>query len=51
MITYLLADFRNVLQYSKAAFAAFSISAICCLYLFCGTAIVMWLSTNKEITA
>ncbi|MFX4313286.1 hypothetical protein F3J30_10915 [Enterobacter sp. Tr-810] len=39
------------MQYLKAAFAAFSISAICCLYLFCGAAIVTWLSTNKEITA
>ncbi|RSB31999.1 hypothetical protein EGK68_07605 [Enterobacter cloacae] len=39
------------MQNLKAAFAAFSISAISCLSLFLLTAIVTWLSTNKEITA
>ncbi|MBM3069691.1 hypothetical protein GF617_00450 [Lelliottia sp. RWM.1] len=39
------------MQYLKAAFAAFSISSICCLSPFRGMAIVVWLSTNKEITA
>ncbi|RJL03911.1 hypothetical protein D5066_04895 [Enterobacter chuandaensis] len=39
------------MQKLKAAFAAFSISAICCLCLFSPAAIVAWLSTNKEITA
>ncbi|QBC05017.1 hypothetical protein EWI30_18405 [Enterobacter cloacae] len=39
------------MQKLKAAFAAFSISVICRLYLFSWAAIVAWLSTNKEITA
>ncbi|EIW9479770.1 hypothetical protein FYL58_20780 [Klebsiella aerogenes] len=39
------------MQYSKAAFAAFSISAICLLYSVFAAAIVTLLSTNKEITA
>ncbi|THC29085.1 hypothetical protein E3V94_09785 [Enterobacter sp. AD2-3] len=39
------------MQKLEAAFAAFSISAICCLCRFELAAIVTWLSTNKEITA
>ncbi|HAS1785859.1 TPA: hypothetical protein I4G64_13425 [Enterobacter cloacae] len=39
------------MQQPKAAFAAFSISAICCLSRFFLAAIVAWLSTNKEKTA
>ncbi|TXU07874.1 hypothetical protein D4N07_04365 [Enterobacter hormaechei] len=39
------------MQKLKAAFAAFSISAICCLSPFSRAAIVAWLSTNKEKTA
>ncbi|ATG03984.1 hypothetical protein CRH15_08740 [Lelliottia amnigena] len=39
------------MQNTKAAFAAFSISAICRLFLFRPGAIVTWLSTNKEKTA
>ncbi|AVL81288.1 hypothetical protein EYY80_22630 [Klebsiella oxytoca] len=39
------------MQLSKAAFAAFSISAFCLLYSFSLIAIVTLLSTNKEITA
>nr|DAI87111.1 MAG TPA: hypothetical protein [Caudoviricetes sp.] len=39
------------MQYSKAAFAAFSISARCCLHPVSRLFIVRWLSTNKEITA
>ncbi|ASK75933.1 hypothetical protein FMK67_01225 [Klebsiella michiganensis] len=39
------------MSFSKAAFAAFSISAFCLLYSFPFVAIVTLLSTNKEITA
>jgi len=39
------------MQYSKAAFAAFSISESCHLNGYPGVAIVTVLSTNKEITA